>query len=281
MPAGCLNPVGHLDCSSATEPRSSCRLPAEPPQVLAGLPALRCLELCDSAYSSGSLAAISSLTALTRLALCIVKVCPPVEALAALAPSRRALEVHGRCGRAGDLDRAIGVLTALESLALDFGAGRFTGPEVPSAVMGLPKLQRLSLSYYSISSQQAPRTPPTPALPLSHLHWVALPLVVALRLTGLLEQARSLETLCLLLPPASTVMDAECWSAFWQFVATHPPLRSLPYEVPADSPTCSLQLLDALVLLQRRRPALQVRRLVSPADRNDSPPACWAELRAA
>ena len=254
----------------------------KPLQVLGGLPALRCFELYDSAYSSSSLAPLSGLTALTRLVLSDVEACPPVEALVALAPSLRALEVRGACGGASDLNEAIRVLTALESLALDFPFDQQVTPPSPSGVGLLPRLQQLSLSYFNSSGEPAALwAVPMPSVPFPRLRWLALPLAVALAASNFLAMARSLETLCLLLPPAAMRLDSGRWWAFWRFVATHPPLRSLLYEVPADSPTCSLQLLDALLLLQLQRPALQVRRLTAPDDRTLHPPACWAELREA
>lgn len=119
-----------------------------------------------------------------------------------------------------------------------------------------------------------------PTLPLLSLRWLALPLPLALAFSGALVEAQHLDTLCLQLPCSYADFDGCQWPMLWQFVTTHPSLRRLLYEVRAHSQPCSYQLLDALLLLQRRRPSLQVRRLTAPAARIYCPPACWAELDA-
>lgn len=69
--------------------------------------------------------------------------------------------------------------------------------------------------------------------------------------------------------------DLPLWPAFWQFVATHPPLCRLLYEVASGASNCPFRLLDALLVLKERRPALQVQRLVSCGTRMYCLPTCW------
>lgn len=255
--------------------------------MLAGLPALRCFELCSSVYTSGSLAAISSLTTITRLRLDRVESLPPQEALAALAGSLRVLEVHSLTLNTRALNDGIQVLTGLESLALDLADWEDHSPSVPPAVAALPQLQRCSLTFYCMDSGaplQGAWLPPLAALPFDSLRWLALPLQLALASQPVLAQAHRLHTLCLELSEMETsdAYDSGQWAGFWRFVASHPPLRCLLYQASEgeDPGPAVFMLLDALLLLQRRRPALEVRRLVDPADRIDSPPACWAEMHA-
>lgn len=253
--------------------------------MLAGLPALRCFELCESPYSEASLAAISSLTTITRLGLRLLEDAPPAAALAALAGTLRALEVHCVLLDEGALDEALRALTGLESLALDRGRWDAHRPSVPPAVATLPRLQRCALTFHFVeksTSTQASWPPPLAALPFAALRWLALPLQLAVNSHPVLAQAGRLHTLCLILPDANEAFDVAHWTGFWQLVATHPPLRCLLYEGAAGrhpGPDAYL-LLDALLLLQRRRPWLEVRRLVGPADRLEHPPARWAELSA-
>lgn len=256
--------------------------------MLAGLPALRSFELAESNYTTDSLAAMSSLTALSRLALLRVDNLPPAEALAALAPSLRVLEVHSVVDEMDDFNSILQGLTALESLALDFGLWE-EADLVPPALAGLSRLRRLSLSCYSappnapviINSLQGTWPAAPPALPPSSLRCLALPLPLALALSGSLAASQQLDTLCLLLPSKYAHFEGREWPMLWHFVASHPSLRRLLHEAPAHSQPCSFQLLEALLQLQRRRPSLQVRHLTAPGDRIYCPPACWAELDAA
>lgn len=98
----------------------------------------------------------------------------------------------------------------------------------------------------------------------------------------MLAQASNLHTICVIVPYADDAFDETHWTAFWKFLAGHPPLRCLLYEVPAeDEPGPDIyMLLDALLLLKSQRPALEMRRLTAPGGRMVHPPACWAELRA-
>ena len=254
-----------------------------PLQVPAGLPALRSFELAESNYTTAGLTAVSGLAALTRLMLSRVNSLPPAEALAALAPSLRVLEVHSVVYRMNELNSILSDLTALESLALDIGL--WEGADlVPPALAGLSRLSCLSLSCYSAAPDAAAvqGTPFTPlsTLPFSSLGWLALPLPLAVALSGSLAEAQHLDTLCLLLPSTYAHFDGDPWPMLWQFATTHPSLRRLLYEVRAQSQPCSYQLLDALLQLRLQRPALQVRRLTALDNRTVNPPACWEDLRA-
>lgn len=133
-PLNITHPVGWAELSS---PRHTAQTPL---QVLVGLPQLRCLELQDSPYAGDSLAAISTLTTLTRLVLHLLEEPPPAAALAALAPSLRGLEVHGLLVEEGVLEEALQALTALECLAFDLGRLGQHMPSVPNAVAALPHL---------------------------------------------------------------------------------------------------------------------------------------------
>jgi hypothetical protein len=256
------------------------------PRVLAELPALDTLVLHATAYESNSLAAVSSLTALTRLGLLGAAQLPPGPALAALSPSLRTLEVHGAVLGA-DVDRlelGLQAMTGLSTLKLSFEwFGGEEAERLSPDLSHMTELRHLALSFYS--TQQGAWhglwPDPLPALPWASLRWLALPLQAALELFASLVDAQQLETLCLLLPGAGGQLDAwlasDAWPDFWQSIAIHPPLRCLLYEVPANSPSFSYELLDALLALQQHRPALEVRRLVGPEHRADRP-SCWEEL---
>ena len=245
---------------------------------------LHCFELSDSVYAAEDLAALSGLTSLTRLLLWRVDKLPPLEALTALAGSLRVLEIHSWVGDGALLDGCAAALTGLQTLALDFGGWPNTHLWLPPAALAaqLPRLRSLALTSYAVTGAESDEGRWPGALPACapSLRWLALPLELALPSLAALAHAQQLETLCVLLPSNSLSFDAGQWAAFWQFVATHPPLRRFVYEVPATSLANNFMLLDALLLLQRRRPALQVQRLLSPADRVLSTPACWAELAA-
>ena len=272
-------------CSKSTELTTPCHpSPPLPPQVLAGLPALRCFELRNSAYPDDSLAAVSRLTTLTRLVVDCVDYPPPLHALAALAGNLRALEVRSGFGSHDLLDEALQALTGLERLALNLATWEDCPPWVPPSLALLPRLHRCSLSFYDVTGAplQASCLPPLAALPFGSLRWLALPLELAVASHSTLAQAGQLHTLCLQLSEMDSPCNAGPWSAFWQLLATHPPLRCLLYEVAENASLGPpvFQLLDALLQLQRRRPSLEVRRLAGPNLCDGAIPACWAELHA-
>lgn len=64
----------------------------------------------------------------------------------------------------------------------------------------------------------------------------------------------------------------ERWRAFWEFVATHPPLRCLAYAPNLDFESQERQgshlLVRALFMLNHRRPGLQLRQLAIAHDLN-------------
>jgi hypothetical protein len=196
--------------------------------VLAGLPALRCLELSDSSYTSDSLAAVSGLTALTRLALHQVDHFPPAEALAALAPSLRELEVLGVVDNEV-LNSCVQAFSGLESLALDLGFDVHEDliMHLRPAALQLPGLRRLAVCAYE-STTGSPgsalllsRLPAGPYL--QGLRCLALPLAPAVNSHPLLAQAPQLHTLCLQLPDMKAIYESHHWPAFWHFLATHLP----------------------------------------------------------
>ncbi len=252
--------------------------------MLAGLPALRCFELMDSVYTGASLAAVSGLTALTRLVLHRVDICPPTYALAKLAGTLRVLQVHSVVEDSVVLNSTVQALPGLETRALDLGYNQMIEIELEAAAMQLPHLRCLCISaYHSMSGRPGTGDLPRnlPAGPyLSSLQRLALPMPLAVAAHALLAQAPQLHTLCLQLPLSGVRYPVENnWAAFWQFVVSHPPLRRLLYEVHADSWTCPVNLLDALLSLRGQRPALEVRRLaVCTFDRILNPPTCWSEL---
>lgn len=261
--------------------------PPSNPQVLAGLPALRFLGLFDVAYEPASLAAVSGLTALTQLRMTRVKHLPPAEALVALAGQLRALTAHmpGSDANAGTLEAAVPQLTALQFLALQSEVVEGVAPRLAPAMAHLPRLTALALSYTGAAARpwhQGLWYGPLPALPFATLRGLALPLEAALLAEIALPDVEQLETLCLLLPgpygQLDSWLDGDDWSALWRFVATHPPLRRLVYEVPAESTPFSYQLLGALLLVKEQRPALEVRRLTPPEEPAVRTHSCYTDL---
>ena len=120
-----------------------------------------------------------------------------------------------------------------------------------------------------------------PAGPYLHsLRCLALPLATALAAHPLLAHAGQLHTLCLQLPDMEAFYELPLWPAFWQFVATHPLLRRLLYEVASGASDCPFRLLDAVLALKERRTALQAQRLVSRSSRMYCLPTCWGEISA-
>lgn len=263
--------------------------PLLPKQVLAGLPALRCLELSESNYTSASLAGMSGLTALTRLVLTRCYDFPPAAAMAALAPSLLASEVHSVDDDDYLFDR-VQALAGLESLAMDLGFDRSDDALVmrlpPTALMynnvPAPPPAKLLISAHERttgSPGSALLLSAPPAGPYLHsLRCLALPLATALAAHPLLAHAGQLHTLCLQLPDMEAFYELPLWPAFGQFVATHPPLRRLLYEVASGASDCPFRLLNALLALKERRPALQVQRLVSRSSRMYCLPTCWGRM---
>ena len=246
--------------------------------MLAGLPVLRCLEVMDSSYTGASLAAVSGLTALTRLVLHHVDHFPPSEALAALAGTLRVLQVHSVVEDSAVLNSTVQALPGLETLALDLGYNPVTEVDLQPATMQLPRLRCLCLSAYSYATGSpgcGNLLTNLPAGPyMSSIQRLALPLPLAVSAHAELGQAPQLHTLCLQLPDSGQDYPRDNWQGFWQFVTSNPPLRCLLYEVHSFTFPCNVCLLDALLLLCKQRPALEVRRLEMAVDRVHNPPTC-------
>ena len=214
------------------------------PQVLAELPVLQSLMLAECGYSSSSLAAVSGLSSLARLALHTVSALPPPAALGALAHSLRALEVHSALSDFGadTLEAAMTALTALELLQLDLEVVDGVAPHMPLAIAHAPQLSAAShvaLSFYSDEpgACQGLWHGAFPILPWDSVRWLALPLEAAFLLAFRLGAVEQLETLCLLLPGAGEQLEAalqlevwlatDAWSSLWRFCC-HPPASALP-----------------------------------------------------
>lgn len=129
-----------------------------------------------------------------------------------------------------------------------------------------------------------PLVPPSPeGLPLAApsarpwlagIRWLGLPFVVAARSVPALRAAAQLEYLGLVDVPVlgnpweeepeegePSEEEAATWQRFWAFCAEHPPLRALGLDAhEAEEAELTMPLLDALVALARRRPALAIRR---------------------
>lgn len=155
---------------------------------------------------------------------------------------------------------------------------------MPPSLALLSRLQRCSLTFYDVAGAplQASCLPPLAALPFGSLRWLALPLELAVVSHSTLAYSGQLQKLCLQLSDIDSPCNAGQWSAFWQLLATHLPLRCLLYEVAENASLGPpvFQLLDALLQLQRRRPSLEVRRLAGPDVWDGAIPACWAEMHA-
>jgi hypothetical protein len=219
----------------------------------------------------------------------------------------RRLKLH----RPRALPACLAELTQLETLEIEMGA--FPDPEEISLLEGaLPHLQ--GLTCLVLSSEALRRHPPAVAqlgrlqrclvwinnglnggpapdhcLPpggacLGSLRWLGLSWAAALQSAAVLAAAQRLEYLCVLdavgVMATPALAHAERWAAFWRWAACHPSLRCLGLKCEdADShhtsPRFYFTLLDAVLDLQRRRPALLVRRKLQP-EGND--PSFWAEL---
>lgn len=112
---------------------------------------------------------------------------------------------------------------------------------------------------------------------------------VALYNLPALAAASQLAHFCLTeIPPYRCAQNEDAlWQRFWDWAATHPPLRCLSLEVnPADRSGLAVQL-EAVMALARRRPGLRIRNTVPPAAdlgwcRSCEPYSnlfyCWEEL---
>ncbi|KAL4452185.1 hypothetical protein ABPG75_007847 [Micractinium tetrahymenae] len=246
------------------------------PQQLPHLTCLSALELLDTDLPGASLSGLTALPSLRAIQLDGQAELP--ACLPALTQLRQ-LELHStRELAASEVEIARAALSSLTGLtALVFGC--FPLLALPREVTCLTALHHLLFF--------TPLVPPEPTgLPLAAgspasrtawlagIRWLGLPYEVAARSVAALRAATRLEYLGLVDTPMlgdpwadeaaegePTEEEAAAWEAFWAFCAQHPPLRALGLDIDkAEEPELTMPLLDALVRLARRRPALAIRR---------------------
>lgn len=180
------------------------------------------------------------------------------------------------------MSRALASLTGLTTLVF----GCFPLLSLPlEATIRPPGLQRLLFF--------TPLMPPDPgalrwetsnprSCYLAHIRWLGLPYVVAAFSLPTLRRLAHLEYLGLVDTPvlgnpwadppedgAPSEAEEGAWQRFWDFCAEHPPLRALGLDADrAEEAELTMQLLDALLALARRRPRLHIRR---------TPPRPWEQ----
>lgn len=166
----------------------------------------------------------------------------------------------------GTLGRALPRLTRLTTLALAIESAEAWDDDWDiQAIARLPRLQRLWLWHefeapYALAALVGPC--------LASLRWLALSWGWLQAAAPALRGAPQLEYVCALSTPLLGSEDqAAAWDAAWDWLATHPPLVCLAFESGGE-PAPSYALLDALVALKARRPALHVRRY---EERDDIP----------
>ncbi|KAL4423384.1 hypothetical protein ABPG77_004315 [Micractinium sp. CCAP 211/92] len=234
----------------------------ELPHQVAQLSALWSLDLVGRAYTASSLNAISKLGSLQDLLLNATAVPPCLSQLTKLR----------RLAICGNFEHALPALPHLSKLRYLLGTPKGS---FPAAVARLPRLQRVCLWESNLGGT-------LPAGPwLDNLQWFRAPWALLEAGAGTLAAARQLEYLCAMFMPTTTGYSedgrsaeddagraaAQRWAAFWDFAATHPPLRCLGIDTTfhrchprLERATPSVALLDALVRLKHRRPGLHLRR---------------------
>lgn len=228
---------------------------------MSGLSALVTLDLDRVQYQAASMACLSVLTTLRRLEITDATSLPPTL------PAMTWLE----CVNMGLADgvsvaeqeawlqtesTTLPRLTCLTALALNLCGA------VPLGVAQLPQLQRLWL--WSSGPEPLPNPAALEGPWLASLRWLGLQWRMFERAVALLHAAPRLEYLCSVNTPVCT--DEARWHTAWKFLATHPPLRYFGFEFESQY-TANVPvepLLDALVCLHARRPALQTRRVSNP-----------------
>lgn len=172
---------------------------------------------------------------------------------------------------AGAVAAALPRLTRLTTLALSVGDPEFEWGL--RAIARLPRLQRLWLWDENNAGPYSPATLDGPCL--ASLRWLALRWEWLEGAAAALRGAPRLEYVCSLSTPAPAPTYEEdeageageaqaAWDAAWDALATHAPLRCFSFESHNQRP--SFELLDALLGLKTRRPALRVQRLALRAD---------------
>lgn len=237
------------------------------PQVsaLSALSALMLISLPDC--QPDSLAPLSGLTALRHLMLTGVKPLP--SSLSTLTRLEQLLVTS--CPGHTAMTAALAELQLLTTLYV--GANQYNQtevdeilPRIPPTIAALPRLQRLFIE----------RSPgmPDPSLPsaggpwLQSIRWLGLPWDVLQAGAGVLSAAPRLQYIYSIGTPHTDahVGHPGClkWCAFWEFVATHAPLRCLGYfttDQDYEDGKGHEHLADAAFMLNNRRPGLRLRRL--------------------
>jgi hypothetical protein len=250
---------------------------------LSALTNLHTLDLQHNAYDGASQGALRHLKQLRQL-----KLHRPLALPACLAELAQleTLEVEmGMLSNPEEVSVLEGALPHLQRLTclvlIPEGLRRY-----PPAVAQLGRLQRCLVCINDgLNGGPAPDhcLPPGGAW-LGSLRWLGLSWAAALQSVAALAAAQRLEYLCVLdaVGGAATpaLAHADWWAAFWRWAACHPSLRCLGLECEdAEThhtfPRFYFTLLDAVLDLQGRRPALLVRRTLQ---RGGNDPSFWGEL---
>lgn len=247
------------------------------PQV-AALTNLQELQLKCRNYSGDSMAGLSSLPALTNLAMNCFTAMP--VGLAGLTQLAR-LELS-TCTNAQAVPGLAAALTCLTGLYDLWIGGDY--PSVLPALTALSQLEKLGLLLYTHEAAEeggaepaaeAAAAPQAAAVD-AELQAAALPsLPIGPYLSGLaeldvnwpllanslpaLQQASALEYLGVNDMPTPEATPEESWDAAFHWLAHHPPLQELSLKL-SDDEQFGFATFDALMRLKDRRPALKVAR---------------------
>lgn len=172
---------------------------------------------------------------------------------------------------AGGVDALLQPLTGLAGLTLSY----IEDFAPPAALGQLSQLQWLYINTQCACMYALPMY----ALPegswVGSLRRLAIKFYVIEASVPQLRQAMHLSCLSLLtLPEKGAPELLRCWSAFWQFVASHPPLRILEFRVSDDEDDdedeprgmVPVDVLEACMWLAIRRPSLRVAMLTVDSD---------------
>lgn len=227
---------------------------------LVALPSLKGLEVA-APYSSTSMDCLSQMSCLTMLALfepCLL----PGSLRAMTQLEALHLDLPGPTPIQG-LDAAFRQLQRLTRLVVWGGSLR----EVPTALAGLAHLQRCL--FWSTLEQEGDEHCSLPSGPWQHslrmlcTHWGILA-----NSASVLAAAGQLEYFSMGDLPASSCAELDSWGVFWDWAATHPPLQRLSFDDidtdDASQVAFPMPLVDKMLLLWRRCPALSVFRTCTP-----------------
>jgi hypothetical protein len=155
------------------------------------------------------------------------------------------------------LGAALGQLHQLTCL----GLGSTSLTTVPPTILEMKRLQRFLL-WNGFGRPLGAGLPLGPWL--EGLRWLGLTWLDAVSSVTALAAASQLERLVITgRPDRRADDDAGTWTAFWNFVESHPPLRCLTFHFHDDWPG-SHALFDAVLCAARRRPALLIQRTDNP-----------------